>query len=101
METVVEIKHVKKTFGKNEVLKDINLTIKKGENLVVLGKSGSGKSVLIKCMVGLVVPDEGDITLLGKNITSLSNEEINELRKKVGFLFQSGALYDSMSVREN
>jgi phospholipid/cholesterol/gamma-HCH transport system ATP-binding protein len=102
METIVaEIEHVKKSFGKNEVLKDINLKIRKGENLVVLGKSGSGKSVLIKCLVGLIEPDEGKISLLGKNISELKIEELNQLRKKVGFLFQSAALYDSMTVREN
>lgn len=99
--TVAEIVHLKKSFGKNNVLKDINLKIKKGENLVVLGKSGSGKSVLIKCLVGLIEPDEGKISLLGKNISELNIEELNLLRKKVGFLFQSAALYDSMTVREN
>lgn len=102
METfVAEIEHLKKSFGKNEVLKDINLKVEKGENLVVLGKSGSGKSVLIKCLVGLIEPDEGKVILLGKNIEELSIEELNKLRKKVGFLFQSAALYDSMTVREN
>jgi phospholipid/cholesterol/gamma-HCH transport system ATP-binding protein len=102
METfVAEIEHLKKSFGKNEVLIDINLKVEKGENLVVLGKSGSGKSVLIKCLVGLIEPDDGKVILLGKNIEELSIEELNKLRKKVGFLFQSAALYDSMTVREN
>ena len=100
-ETVVEIEHLKKSFGNNEVLKDVSFKIEKAENLVVLGKSGSGKSVLIKCLVGLIEPDEGRIVLLGKAIADLNNEELNLLRKKVGFLFQSAALYDSMTVREN
>ena len=99
--TVASIAHLKKSFGRNSVLKDINLTIKKGENLVIFGKSGSGKSVLIKCMVGLIQPDDGKIDILGEDIADLKIEELNVLRKKVGFLFQSAALYDSMTVREN
>ncbi len=99
--TVAEITHLKKSFGKNEVLKDINLKIQKGENLVIFGKSGSGKSVTIKCLVGLVEPDGGTVSVLGKTVTELEEEELNSLRKKVGFLFQSAALYDSMTVREN
>jgi phospholipid/cholesterol/gamma-HCH transport system ATP-binding protein len=99
--TVAEIAHLKKSFGKNEVLKDINLRIEKGENLVIFGKSGSGKSVTIKCLVGLVEPDEGAVTVLGKTVADLEEDELNTLRKKVGFLFQSAALYDSMTVREN
>lgn len=98
---VVEVEHLKVTFGNNEVLKDINFKINKGENLVVLGKSGSGKSVLIKCMVGLIEPDAGNLVILDKNIAGLNTGELNSIRKKVGFLFQSGALYDSMTVREN
>ncbi len=101
METVVDIEHLKKSFGTNSVLKDINLKINKGENLVIFGKSGSGKSVLIKCLVGLVEPDEGNVILLGQNISGLNKIDLNLLRKKVGFLFQSAALYDSMTVREN
>lgn len=102
METAItEIEHLKKSFGNNNVLKDINLKIVKGENLVVFGKSGSGKSVLIKCLVGLIEPDEGKVIVLGKDISELKDEELNILRKKVGFLFQSAALYDSMTVREN
>jgi phospholipid/cholesterol/gamma-HCH transport system ATP-binding protein len=99
--TVLKIEQVKKSFGTNHVLKGIDLAIEQGENLVVFGKSGSGKSVLIKCIVGLITPDEGNIVLLGENILELKNRELNELRKKVGFLFQSAALYDSMTVREN
>ena len=101
MENVVEIKHLKKSFGTNKVLEDINLTLVKGENLVVLGKSGTGKSVLIKCLVRLIEPDEGELIVLRKNIFQLSDKELNDLRKKIGFLFQSAALYDSMSVKEN
>jgi phospholipid/cholesterol/gamma-HCH transport system ATP-binding protein len=100
-ETVAEIQHLKKSFGTKTVLKDINFKIGKAENLVVFGKSGSGKSVLIKCLVGLLEPDEGKIMMLGKDIADLKNKELNSLRKKIGFLFQSGALYDSMTVREN
>lgn len=99
--TVVDIQQLKKSFGNNHVLKEINLTLKKGENLVVLGKSGTGKSVLIKCLVGLIDADEGSLNVLGNNVMELKQKELNELRKKVGFLFQSGALYDSMTVREN
>jgi phospholipid/cholesterol/gamma-HCH transport system ATP-binding protein len=99
--TVAKIEHLKKSFGNNHVLKDINLKIQKGENLVVFGKSGTGKSVLIKCLVGLLEPDEGQVTLLGQDIEALQVNELNRLRKKVGFLFQSAALYDSMTVREN
>ncbi len=98
---VVEIEHLKKSFGRNHVLRDINLKITKGENLVVLGKSGSGKSVLIKCLVGLIESDEGKLIVLGKDISELNRSELNEVRKKIGFLFQSAALYDSMTVREN
>jgi len=100
-EAIVKIEHLKISFGNNCVLKEINLKVEKGENLVLLGKSGSGKSVLIKCLVGLIEPDEGSITLFGKSIQGLKEDELNLLRKKAGFLFQSGALYDSMSVREN
>jgi len=98
---VVEIEHLRKSFGNNYVLKDITLRVAEGENLVVLGKSGTGKTVLIKCMVGLIAPDEGKIKVLGKHVFDLDEEELNELRKKIGFLFQGGALYDSMTVREN
>ena len=101
MDTIAEVKNLKKSFGNNHVLKNINLTLNKGENLVVFGKSGSGKSVLIKCLVGLIDSDGGAITLFGRNIESLLEEEINGVRKRIGFLFQSAALYDSMTVREN
>jgi phospholipid/cholesterol/gamma-HCH transport system ATP-binding protein len=99
--TVAEVRHLKKSFGQKRVLKDLSFTLAKGENLVVFGKSGSGKSVLIKCLVGLLHPDEGEVTLLGKNMEGMPYRELNALRKKVGFLFQSGALYDSMTILEN
>jgi phospholipid/cholesterol/gamma-HCH transport system ATP-binding protein len=101
METAIEIKGLKKSFGDNEVLKDINLTVKKGENLVVLGRSGEGKSVTIKCIVGLLTPDSGSLNVLGQEVTELKENELDELRKKIGFLFQQAALYDSMTVGEN
>lgn len=100
-EPVIQLRNVYKSFGNNHVLKDINLDLNKGENLVVLGKSGSGKSVLIKCIIGLIKPDKGSIKVLGKNIPELNQEELDKIRAKVGFLFQSNALYDSMTVREN
>ena len=101
-ETIVaDISHLKKSFGDNDVLKDISFKINKGENLAVFGKSGSGKSVLIKCLVGLIEPDDGKVILLDSDISELNNDELNGLRKKIGFLFQSAALYDSMTVREN
>jgi len=98
---IIEIKNLNKSFGDNAVLKGVNLYLKKGENLVILGKSGSGKSVAIKCLVGLVKADEGEINVFGTDITKLNNAELNEFRVRIGFLFQNGALYDSMSVREN
>jgi phospholipid/cholesterol/gamma-HCH transport system ATP-binding protein len=102
MEPVVaEINHITKSFGDHVVLKDITFKIEKGENLVVFGKSGSGKSVLIKCLAGLLSPDDGDVLILGKKIADLETTELNQLRKRIGFLFQSAALYDSMTVREN
>ena len=100
-EAVISIRHLYKSFGNNHVLKDFNLDVYKGENVVVLGKSGSGKSVLIKCMIGLLEQDAGDITVLNNEVINLNNKELDELRAKVGFLFQSNALYDSMTVREN
>lgn len=98
---VIEIKNLKKSFGSQAVLENLSLQLFNGENLVVLGKSGTGKSVLIKCIVGLLTADEGSIDVFGKNVTTLSRKELNEVRKKIGFLFQSGALYDSMTVKQN
>jgi phospholipid/cholesterol/gamma-HCH transport system ATP-binding protein len=100
-EVVVDIQHISKSFGTHEVLKDINLQLKRGENVVVLGKSGQGKSVTIQCIVGLLNPDKGTVKVFGDEVANMGEEELKELRTKVGFLFQSGALYDSMTVREN
>lgn len=99
--SIVKISSLKKSFDNCNILNGINLNIAKGENLVVLGKSGSGKSTLIRCMIGLIEPDEGEISVLGKNIAEISYEELNELRLKMGFVFQNAALYDSMTVRQN
>jgi phospholipid/cholesterol/gamma-HCH transport system ATP-binding protein len=100
-EIVMEIKGLKKAFGDLVILKDVNLTLMKGENLVVLGRSGQGKSVLIKCIVGLLQADAGIINVLGQDVTKLTSNELDKLRLKVGFNFQNSALYDSMTVREN
>jgi phospholipid/cholesterol/gamma-HCH transport system ATP-binding protein len=98
---VVEIKGLNKSFGDNHVLKEFNMCLYEGENLVIMGKSGSGKSVMIKCLVGLEEPDDGHISIMGKTISDLDQTELDELRTEIGFLFQGSALYDSMSVREN
>lgn len=98
---VTEGKNLKKSFGTNHVLKDVSFTLKQGENLVIFGKSGSGKSILLKCLIGLIPLDDGVVTLFDKKLDELSGDELNNTRKKVGFLFQSAALYDSMTVREN
>jgi phospholipid/cholesterol/gamma-HCH transport system ATP-binding protein len=100
-EAVIEITNLKKSFGTQQVLNDLSLKLFNGENLVVLGKSGSGKSVLIKCIVGLLQSDGGTINVFDKNVNSLNYKELGELRTKIGFLFQSGALYDSMTVKQN
>jgi phospholipid/cholesterol/gamma-HCH transport system ATP-binding protein len=100
-ETILELKNVCKSFGDNDVLKGINLSVKKGENLVILGRSGSGKSIAIKCLVGLIHVDEGEIKIFGTDITELRNDDLNDIRVRIGFLFQNGALYDSMTVRQN
>ena len=100
-EPILEVNNLRKGFGSQEVLKNISLKLYKSENLVVLGKSGSGKSVLIKCIVRLLDPDSGTIDVLGCRMESLNRNELGELRQKIGFLFQSGALYDSMTVKQN
>jgi len=98
---VIEIKNLYKRFGELKVLNGFNLQLFEGENLVLMGKSGSGKSVMIKCLVRLLEPDSGSIDILGKDISKLSQQEMDELRAEIGFLFQGSALYDSMTVREN
>jgi len=98
---MIEIKNLRKSFGKKEILKGVNLQINKGATTVIFGLSGSGKSTIIKHIVGLLRPDEGEILLDGEKITGVYGEKLLELRKKIGFLFQSGALFDSMNVYEN
>jgi len=98
---VIEINNLSKGFADLKVLNNLSLKLYKGENLVVLGKSGSGKSVLIKCIVRLLNPDQGTIHVLGKNVSELKRKELAVMREKIGFLFQSGALYDSMTIKEN
>lgn len=98
---MIEIQNLSKSFGDLHVLDDVSIDINAGENLVVFGKSGSGKSVLLKCIVGLLKPDSGKIFVNDKNVIEFSSKELNQFRKNLGFLFQGAALYDSMSVREN
>ena len=98
---VIDIKDLHKSFGKNHVLRGFNFTLYAGENVAILGKSGSGKSVLIKCIIGLIPIDSGTLAVLGQTISNLSAKELDHMRRDVGFLFQGSALYDSMSVREN
>ncbi len=100
-EHVVEVRALVKAFGTNTVLNGFDLDLRRGENLMVLGKSGSGKSVLIKCIVRLLEPDAGTINVLGQDVLGLDQEALDHLRVKIGFLFQSSALYDSMTVKEN
>ncbi|MBA0884629.1 ABC transporter ATP-binding protein [Flavobacterium undicola] len=98
---IIAIKNLYKSFGENKILKGISLTVNKGEDLVILGRSGSGKSVTIKCLVGLLGSDKGKIEIFGTEITKLKDDELNKIRARIGFMFQNGALYDSMSVRQN
>lgn len=98
---IIEIKHLNKSFNSIHILEDINLNVKRGETIAVLGKSGTGKSVILQCIIGLLKPEKGEVIAFGNEIFSMSEKGFNEFRKKTGFLFQSGALYDSMSVREN
>jgi len=98
---IVQIENLKKSFEENDVLKDVNLSVEKGENVAIIGQSGIGKSVLIKCMVRLIEPDQGNIHIFGQDMLSADEDHLDEIRKKIGFLFQGGALYDSMTVREN
>ena len=98
---VIEITNLRKSYGNNHVLAGFNMVLNEGENLVIMGKSGSGKSVMIKCLIGLEEHDSGTIVVMGKDISLLNHDELDELRTEVGFLFQGSALYDSMTVREN
>src|ERR1035437_3338123 len=98
---IVEIKNLTKRFDDLLVLENINESIRRGENLVVFGRSGSGKSVLLKCIIGLMHPDNGEIFINGQNVQKLSIKELDKVRKNIGFLFQGAALYDSMTIREN
>lgn len=99
---IIEIKGLFKAFGKNNpILKGVNLSVHKGEDVVVLGKSGSGKSITIKCIVGLVQADKGEIKVFGQEILDMNTGQLNEIRVRIGFLFQNSALYDSMTVRQN
>ncbi|MBK6770552.1 MAG: ATP-binding cassette domain-containing protein [Ignavibacteria bacterium] len=100
-DTVLQLTDIKKSFGNFEVLKDVNLKVKKGETVVLLGKSGTGKSVILKCIIGLEQQTSGTIQIFGKEFTELKGDEENVFKRKIGFLFQSGALYDSMTVRQN
>ena len=98
---IIEIKGLIKSYGNNHVLDGFNMVLNEGENLVIMGKSGSGKSVMIKCLIGLEEHDSGIVEIMGKDISALNREELDDLRTEVGFLFQGSALYDSMTVREN
>src|SRR5476651_2032549 len=100
-EVVIAIKGLKKSFGTKDVLKNINLELKRSENVVVLGRSGTGKSVTIQCIVGMLKPDGGSLKVFGEEVATMTDKDLKQLRMKIGFLFQSGALYDSMTVREN
>ena len=98
---VIEITNLHKTFGENDVLNGVDIHVNKGEYVVILGRSGSGKSVTIKCLVGLEKADKGVIKVFNTDITKLDNNELNSIRTRIGFMFQNGALYDSMSIRQN
>ena len=98
---MIDVRNLTKSFGDNLVLDDISMNVKLGENVVVFGRSGTGKSVLLKCIVRLLVPEAGEIIVDGKSVHTLKEKDLNELRKEIGFLFQGSALYDSMTVKEN
>lgn len=99
--TIVKVENLSKRFGDFVVLEDVSLEVKHAENLVVFGRSGTGKSVLLKCIIGLMRPEKGNIFVNDQNVVNISLSELNKIRKNIGFLFQSAALYDSMTVREN
>jgi phospholipid/cholesterol/gamma-HCH transport system ATP-binding protein len=98
---MIEVKNISKTFGENKVLKNVSLTFEKGKNNLIIGQSGSGKTVLMKCLVGLMEPDEGKIDYDGRNFCGLKEKQRREIRQEIGMLFQGGALFDSMTVEEN
>ncbi len=99
--TMLQIRDLWKSFGDNHVLRGFNMVLNKGENLVIMGKSGSGKSVMIKCLMGLEQPDRGQIAIMGQDVLAMEHGDLDQLRRQIGFLFQGSALYDSMTVREN
>jgi len=101
VESLIRIADLQKAFGEQKVLKGINLQVKRGETVTVLGRSGGGKSVLLKLIMGLQTPDAGSIQVAGQEITKLGENQLNEVRKRVGFLFQQAALYDSLTVEGN
>jgi phospholipid/cholesterol/gamma-HCH transport system ATP-binding protein len=101
VESSIQVKALHKSFGDQKVLNGINLEVKQGETLAILGRSGTGKSVLLKLLIGLQQPDSGSIRIQGQEVTGLPMDELNEIRKKIGFLFQSAALYDSLTVEQN
>lgn len=98
---ILRVSKLKKSFGNNTVLSEVDLKLKKGETVVILGRSGTGKSVILKCIIGLILPDSGSIEIFGEDILNIKQAEKSRLRIRIGFLFQSGALYDSMTVRQN
>ena len=97
----IKVKNLYKSFGEQHILRGLDLCLYENENYVILGRSGSGKSVLIKCIIGLLEPDKGDIEILEKNVHDLELDELHKLRRRIGFLFQHGALYDSLSIENN
>lgn len=98
---MISIRHVYQTFGSRQILKDVSLTVKDGETMVILGASGSGKSTLLKLIIGLLTPTSGEVLVDGKDMSRLSEEELNKARRNMGFVFQYSALFDSMNVKEN
>src|SRR5215510_12532822 len=98
---MIEVKNIKKSFGDKSVIQDVSAVMKEGQCNLIIGTSGSGKTVLMKCLVGLFVPDKGEILYSGKNITDMNDEGKKELRQQIGMLFQGSALFDSMTVEQN
>ena len=98
---MIELKNIKKGFGEKTVLNGVNANMTAGKCNLIIGASGSGKTVLMKCMVGLIVPDEGEICYNSKDFNKLNNEERKEIRQQIGMLFQGSALFDSLTVEQN